>query len=177
MRYNDNCEFYILVEKDLLKMALEGNNREQNCLIIRIRLLLYVLYPIPLKPSSFYFNRRDSGGFHSKNKIILKFSNRLSVLISGDETLNLMMADNSPTAHPEPIGNQHPTLQDHPIGKDECFVCHGFGHWARECTSLPATFLRENAPKCYNCYGIGHYARFCPNRSHPVSHSPLIFTE
>lgn len=71
------------------------------------------------------------------------------------------MMTNEPTK--TSTSEQQPNTSEHPVGKDECFVCHGFGHWARECTSLPATFLKENAPKCYNCYGTGHYARFCPN--------------
>lgn len=59
------------------------------------------------------------------------------------------------------------------IGRDTCFVCRGFGHWARECTSLPGNFLRENAPKCYCCSGTGHYARFCPNILHGRQFPPF----
>lgn len=49
------------------------------------------------------------------------------------------------------------------IDKNTCFICHGFGHYARSCTSLPSIYLHEDAPRCYNCKGFGHYARCCPN--------------
>jgi DnaJ-class molecular chaperone len=50
--------------------------------------------------------------------------------------------------------------------RNTCYLCHGKGHWARDCTSLPSVFLVENPPRCYSCGGAGHYARFCPSGNH-----------
>lgn len=49
------------------------------------------------------------------------------------------------------------------IDKNECFLCHGIGHWARECTSLPKIYLGDSPPICYSCGGEGHFARVCPS--------------
>ena len=65
------------------------------------------------------------------------------------------METKSPEQHPD--GEQ--------FAKNECYICKGIGHWARNCTSLPSVYLVENPPRCYNCHGVGHYARFCPNGS------------
>ena len=50
----------------------------------------------------------------------------------------------------------------HRMDKNVCYLCHGIGHWARECTSLPSGYLAENPPQCYHCSGIGHFAKSCP---------------
>lgn len=80
----------------------------------------------------------------------------------------------------EPVGEQPPAQgqqhreerqkqhDDYVPGPDACYICKGRGHWARDCTSLPAAYLVANPPKCYCCHGSGHYARFCPNRTPAV---------
>jgi hypothetical protein len=52
------------------------------------------------------------------------------------------------------------------VDKNECFLCHGVGHWARECTSLPKIYLQDNPPVCYSCGGEGHFARVCPSTAY-----------
>lgn len=56
----------------------------------------------------------------------------------------------------------HCSAQPSAIDANECFICQGSGHWARDCTSLPAEYLQAHAPQCFNCGGRGHYARCCP---------------
>lgn len=49
------------------------------------------------------------------------------------------------------------------VSPDQCFVCGGWGHWSRVCTSLPPEHLRASAPSCHRCGGRGHLSRFCPS--------------
>lgn len=59
---------------------------------------------------------------------------------------------------------QNNTINDNiGVDKNTCFLCHGKGHWARQCPSLPSIYLNDNAPKCYICGGVGHFARVCPS--------------
>lgn len=64
--------------------------------------------------------------------------------------------------YPHPV-SPHCYPIDPAINRSQCFICHGQGHWARDCTSLPAMYLVADAPRCFTCGGSGHYARFCPN--------------
>lgn len=66
------------------------------------------------------------------------------------------------------LSEASPRLPD----RQECFLCHGVGHWARHCTSLPSVYLADNPPKCYCCGGTGHFARFCPSSKYQVF--PLV---
>jgi ferredoxin len=71
--------------------------------------------------------------------------------------------------HPPQQSQQTQPMHHEDFAKNECYICKGFGHWARNCTSLPSVYLVENPPKCYSCHGVGHYARFCPNGALSVS--------
>lgn len=65
------------------------------------------------------------------------------------------------------------------IDKNECFLCHGVGHWARECTSLPKMYLGDNPPVCYSCGGEGHFARACPSvyKMRPAKYAQSMTSE
>ena len=47
--------------------------------------------------------------------------------------------------------------------RNTCNQCHGTGHWARHCISLPASCFSNPPPRCYCCRGMGHYSKFCPS--------------
>lgn len=64
--------------------------------------------------------------------------------------------------HSESLSSGNSSFGSDSVDKNTCFLCHGRGHWARHCISLPAQYLNEKAPKCYSCGGVGHFARCCP---------------